>query len=47
MQALYKQIDGMGYEELPASIYAKWLDYLDSQKEKSRKDNSVRINGLR
>jgi hypothetical protein len=47
MQALYKQIDGMGYEELPASIYAKWLDYLNTQKEKSRKDNSVRINGLR
>jgi len=47
MQALYKQIDGMGYEELPAAIYSKWLEYLDEQKEKSRKDNTVRINGLR
>lgn len=47
MQALYSQIDGMGYEELPASIYAKWLDYLNEQKEKSRKDNTVRINDLR
>lgn len=47
MQALYKQIDGMGYEELPAAIYSKWLEYLDEQKDKSRKDNTVRINGLR
>jgi len=47
MQALYKQIDGMGYEELPAAIYSKWLEYLDEQKEKSRKDNTIRINGLK
>jgi hypothetical protein len=47
MQALYSQIDGLGYEELPAGIYGRWLDYLTKQKEKSRKDKTVTINGLK
>jgi hypothetical protein len=44
MQALYKQIDEKGYEELPAGIYAKWLDYISKQKEKSKNDKTVMIN---
>jgi len=47
MLALHSQIDGMGYEELPASIYAKWIDYISKQKEKSKSQKTVMINGLK
>lgn len=47
MQALYKEIDSLGYEELPASLYARWLDYIASQKAKSEKQQTVLTNGLK
>lgn len=35
MQAQYKEIDDMGYEELPVAVYALWLDHIAREKEKS------------
>jgi len=43
MQALYKQIDNLGYEPLPDEIYAKWLEYVAKQKEKAEKMNTLPI----
>lgn len=37
MQSQYKKIDDMGYEELPASIYAMWLDHIAKEKQKSER----------
>lgn len=37
MQAQYKEIDGMGYEELPVAVYAVWLDHIAKEKEKADK----------
>lgn len=37
MQSQYKEIDDMGYEELPVSIYALWLDHIAKEKQKSEK----------
>lgn len=28
MQAQYKEIDNLGYEELPLGVYAMWLDHI-------------------
>jgi len=44
MQAQYKEIDDMGYEELPDDLYARWLDYIEKEKEKSEKLPSIFIN---
>jgi hypothetical protein len=44
MQELNKQIDDLGYEDLPASVYATWLSYIAKQKEKSEKQKSILIN---
>lgn len=35
MQAQYKEIDNMGYEELPVGIYALWLDHIAKEKRKA------------
>lgn len=35
MQSQYKEIDNMGYEELPVSIYAMWLDHIAKEKQKA------------
>lgn len=43
MQDLYKQIDDLGYEELPVDLYARWLDYIAKEKEKSEKEKSIFI----
>lgn len=37
MQSQYKEIDDMGYEELPVSIYAMWLDHIAKEKDKASK----------
>lgn len=37
MQAQYKQIDDMGYEEIPIAIYGLWLDHIAKEKEKADK----------
>lgn len=45
MQALYKQIDNLGYEELPAGIYARWLEYINKLKVKEDKRKTIFTNG--
>jgi len=44
MQALYKQIDDMGYEELPPEIYARWLQHINKLKEKEDKRKTITKN---
>lgn len=41
MQNLYNQIDNLGYEELPAGIYAKWLEHINKLKAKENKQKSL------
>ncbi len=45
MQDLYKQIDDLGYEELPNDLYARWLDYIAKEKAKVDKMPSIFIKG--
>jgi len=37
MLAQYKEIDDMGYEEVPVAVYSLWLDHIAKEKEKSEK----------
>lgn len=37
MLAQYKEIDDMGYEEVPVAIYSLWLDHIAKEKAKSEK----------
>lgn len=37
MLAQYKEIDEMGYEEVPVAVYALWLDHIAKEKEKMEK----------
>ena len=41
MQALYKQMDDLGYEELPSDLYQRWLDHIAKEKAKSDKLPSI------
>lgn len=41
MQALYKQMDDLGYEELPNDLYARWLDHIAKEKAKADKLPSI------
>lgn len=43
MQELYRQIENLGYEELPEDLYARWLDYIEKEKVKSEKLPSIFI----
>lgn len=43
MLAQYKEIDDLGYEELPLGVYAMWLDHIAKEKEKSEKQPSIFI----
>lgn len=43
MQAQYKEIDNMGYEELPVAVYARWLDHIAKEKEKADKTKQPSI----
>lgn len=43
MQAQYKEIDDMGYEEVPVAVYALWLDHIAREKAKSEKQPSIFI----
>jgi hypothetical protein len=47
MQALYKQIDDLGYEELPDDLYAVWLEYIAKQKEKSEQGKTLLLDEIR
>jgi len=44
MQEQYSQIDNLGFEELPEDLYARWLEHLAKEKEKSEKLPSIFIN---
>lgn len=37
MLAQYKEIDDLGYEELPLGVYAMWLDHIAKEKDKADK----------
>lgn len=41
MQALYKQMDDLGYEELPSDLYQRWLDHIAKEKAKADKLPSI------
>lgn len=41
MQSLYKQIDDLGYEELPAGIYERWLKHVNDLKTKEKKQKKT------
>lgn len=41
MQALYNQIDNLGYEELPNGVYAKWLEHINRLKDKENKQKNL------
>lgn len=43
MLTQYKEIDDLGYEELPIGVYAMWLDHIAKEKEKSEKQPSIFI----
>lgn len=45
MQILYNQIDNLGYEELPASLYAKWLEHINKLKAKGNKQRKLMNRG--
>jgi len=47
MNELNRQIDDLGYEDLPDNIYAKWLNYIAKQKEKSEQNKDVLLNEIR
>jgi len=40
-EMLYKQIDDLGYEDLPAELYARWLEHIAKEKAKSEKEKSI------
>lgn len=41
MQALYDQIDNLGYEKTPDAIYATWLEHINDLKGKENKRKSL------
>ncbi|NDW12549.1 hypothetical protein D0T50_06550 [Bacteroides sp. 214] len=43
MLAQYKEIDDLGYEELPMGVYAMWLDHIAKEKEKAGKEKQPSI----
>lgn len=43
MLTQYKEIDDMGYEELPIGIYAMWLHHIAKEKEKSEEEKQTSI----
>jgi len=44
MLELYRQVDDTGYEDLPDDLYAKWLEYTESERKKADKQRSIFIN---
>ena len=46
MHELYKQIDDLGYEEMPPEIYADWLRHISKQKENHENNRTLLSNEL-
>ena len=40
-QALYNQIDNLGYEQTPDAIYASWLEHINDLKAKENKQKRL------
>jgi hypothetical protein len=47
LEVYYKEIDDLGYEELPNEIYEKWLEYVEKQKLISDKNRTILLNEIR
>ena len=47
LKVYYKEIDDLGYEELPDEIYEKWLEYIEKQKLISDKNRTMLLNEIR
>lgn len=43
MHQLYKEMDDLGYEQLPPEIYQKWLEHIASEKERESKNPQPNI----
>jgi len=44
LQNINQQIDNLGYEELPAGLYARWLEYINKLKTKEDKRKNILSN---
>lgn len=44
LQNINQQIDNLGYEELPAAVYARWLEYINKLKTKEDKRKNILSN---
>ncbi|MDR1113020.1 MAG: hypothetical protein LBL18_04590 [Bacteroidales bacterium] len=47
LEACYREIDDLGYEEIPDVIYENWLQYVEKQKLVSDKNRTVLLNEIR
>jgi len=47
LNVYYKEIDDLGYEELPDVIYEKWLEHVERQKLISDKNRTILLNEIR
>ena len=43
---LYKQIDALGYEEMPPEIYSDWLRHISKQKENHENNRTLLLNEI-
>ena len=43
---LYKQIDALGYEEMPPEIYSDWLRHISKQKENHENNRTILLNEI-
>ena len=43
---LYKQIDDLGYEEMPPEIYSDWLRHISKQKENHENNRTLLLNEI-
>jgi hypothetical protein len=47
MHELYKQIDDLGFEELPDELYARWLEHIAKEKEMSEHNKILILNEIK
>ena len=43
----YKEIDDLGYEEIPDMVYENWLQYIEKQKLTSEKNRTLLLNEIK
>ena len=44
LSKISKQIDDLGYEDVPPELYAIWIDYITKQKEKAAQNKTFLLN---